>query len=174
MTSIDIEGRLNFTFDSNWFAVKWDDHPGYHEGLRKHGNTAAVDILAAHNSDQCWLFEVKDPRRHRISFQSTLADISNVVACKVRDSIASLCWAYERVSDKAIPRLLRACFLARGKGTTVVLWLEDVKAAEALAIKEQIGRLLRPWIIPRIIVTNRELFSIVKIDGLTVKSLPFP
>ncbi|MCC6999635.1 MAG: hypothetical protein IT370_33830 [Deltaproteobacteria bacterium] len=169
--SIGVEGRLEFSFDNSWTALKWDADPAYLEGLHRAAEgTRAVDILGVLNGSSVWLIEVKDPRGARISFRSTRARLPEVVSTKVRDTIAALTWVHGRVSSAGIPHLIRVLFGARSKERTVLLWLEDAAPGYALALKEEIGRELR-WLNPRVLVTNRALFRQDDVPGLTVTSL---
>jgi hypothetical protein len=166
---IDVEGRLRFSFDENWSATKWDDHPAYRDGLAKFEATQAVDIVATQFRDRLWLIEVKDPRGHRISFKGKLAALDDIVRDKVRDTIAGMTWIEGRmVTD--VDHYRTVLFTSDDK-PTVVLWLEGAEHAYATAFKDKIERRLR-WLRPRVRVTNRTLLNQAPIDGLTVESLP--
>jgi hypothetical protein len=169
------EGRLVLTFDANWVALKWDEHDAYRRGLQRFQHTAAVDVLAVLHDDILWLFELKDPRDHRVAYRPQRAELDVTVANKVRDTFAALAWAHGRgFDDPTVARYLRHLAAVRdGRKVVVVLWLEDADEAQALAFKEQLQRNLK-WLNPRVIVTNQRLLTPEVIPGLTVANRPNP
>lgn len=172
MTTIELEGRLRFDFDGTWKATKWDDAVEYRDGLSRHEGTRAVDIIGTRFESESWFVEGKDPRGHRIDYRPARAHVAELVAEKVRDTIAGASWSVGRFDNSLAPSMLKVLFVERQRKVFVVLWLEDIRAAEADAIGIQIGRELR-WLNPKVIVTCRALASQAggAVPGLTVTSM---
>ena len=175
MSTVHEEGNLRFTFDSEWQAVKWDDHPAFINGVRCLSGTKAVDF-AGHRLAQTWLIEVKDFRGHRIPNKDRLStgELAVEVACKVRDSIAGIVWSCQREHDQAgaVGKLAAALF-ERGDKPRVVLWLEEDRPLlppEASTLTRKIKHELR-WLNPHVLVTSLKLGS-EGIDGVEVTNLP--
>ena len=66
MSTVFDEQELRFTFDREWHAVKWDDHPAFVDGLRRVQLTQGVDF-AGQRLSVAWLIEFKDFRGTRIA-----------------------------------------------------------------------------------------------------------
>ena len=95
------EGKLTFDFPIGWIAEKYDDwvfHIGSFQNVC--GGAKAIDILAVEPASCCWLIEVKD---HRTGHQTSAVKLAEVVAQKVRDSLAGLATA--RVRATGVERL---------------------------------------------------------------------
>jgi hypothetical protein len=121
------------------------------------------------------LIEVKDPRGYRIKYKKVLTsgEIVEIVATKVRDTIAGLPWARDRVPSNHLTPFLNALYVARPTRVMVVLWLEDADAALALSIKGPIEKKLT-WLKPIVHVLNRSLIRLRPevLAGLDVTSMP--
>jgi hypothetical protein len=173
--TIEVEGRLEFAFDrKHWDAVKWDDDPAYHQGLRKHGG-AAIDILATRFRSDLYLIEVKDPRGHAAVYRAAnpAPDLASLIADKVRDTIAGVIYARDRGPHDHLQVHLAALLHDRAPGSArplVILWLEDhgLEPAYATSLQSQIERRLR-WLNPRVLVTSRRLWK--GMAGMSVRSL---
>lgn len=122
MTRLE-EGKLVFSFNREWVAVKYDDHAAYRKGIAKLDRTTAVDFVGVYQQ-RLYLIEVKDIRGHRI--ENKYRDFAIEVAHKVRDSIAGLCGATRRESElpgeiaSSLERLPSPMLPIR-----IVLWLEE-------------------------------------------------
>lgn len=172
----EIEGRLKFAFDANsWVVLKWDADSAYVHGLGKVPTACAIDLIAVLNRSTLCLIEVKDPRGYRIKYKKTITsgEIVEIVATKVRDTIAGLPWARDRLPSGHLTPFLNALFVERPTRVTVVLWLEDADPALALAIKGPIERKL-VWLKPTVHVLNRALIGANPgvLAGLEVTSMP--
>lgn len=175
MSTVYEEGNLRFTFDKDWHAVKWDDHPAFINGVRSMQGTKAVDFAGRHLS-LAWLIEVKDFRRHRIPNKPRLStgELATEVACKVRDSIAGLVWSCQREHDTDLMAsgVSKALF-ERDDKPRVVLWLEQdlpLRPGEATTLAAKIKSELL-WLNPRVIVTCLG-FAPDMINGVEVTNLP--
>lgn len=171
-TRIEVEDQLRFTFESPaWDAVKWDDDPAYRDGLQRHGGKA-VDIVATLERRCLRLFEVKDPRGHSVEYRDQVSneELAQIVADKVRDTIAGLVFARDRHLCDHLQVHLRTLFVGRTERVMVVLWLEspDLDQARAVALAALIERKLR-WMNSNVIVTRRALWP--GLPGLTVESM---
>jgi hypothetical protein len=96
---IEVEDQLRFTFQRPaWNAVKWDEDPAYLRGLRRHDGKA-VDIVSTLDRRSLRLFEIKDPRGHWIEYrdQNPVEVLAEIVADKVRDTLAGLHWMKPKV-----------------------------------------------------------------------------
>lgn len=169
---IEIEDQLRFTFERPaWEAVKWDDDPAYRDGLQRHGGRA-VDIVAALERRSLRLFEVKDPRGHAVEYRDRISneELAQLVADKVRDTIAGLVFARDRHPGDYLLVHLRTLFVGRTERVMVVLWLEtpDLERPRAVALAALIERKLR-WMNSNVIVTNRALWP--GMQGLTIESM---
>jgi hypothetical protein len=172
----EIEGRLKFAFDArSWVVLKWDADRAYTDGIGKTPTACAIDLVAVLNRSTLYLIEVKDPRGYRIKYRKTLTsgEITEIVANKVRDTIAGLPWARDRVPSDHLTPFLNALYVERPTRVTVVLWLEDVDAALALSIKGPIEKKLA-WLRPTVHVLNRSLIDSKPglLAGLDVTSMP--
>lgn len=123
------EQALHFEFDDTWQVVKYDDEPGYRDGIHTLGQTKAVDFLGQRHPDKRLVFiEVKDFRGHRIENKERVSsgDLADEVAYKVRDTLAGMIGAQRCRPDEAIWReLVRA--LDHRHELRVILWLEEDK-----------------------------------------------
>jgi hypothetical protein len=176
VSSVHDEKRLRFAFDGDWKVVKWDAHPAYQGGLCQFQGTKAVDFVGLYIGAP-WFIEVKDFRGYRIENKERLTsgELAKEVACKVRDTIASMAWACSRapLDEKEMRTFLRPLFGNTTK-VLVVLWLEEDREpapADASTLAEAIKRELA-WLNPRVLVTSRKLAEKHPIHGLAVTSLP--
>lgn len=171
---IEVEGRLRFTFERpGWDAVQWDIDPAYVRGLRANKGKA-VDIVATRHRRAVHLVEVKDPRGDAIAYRSRYSndELAQVVADKVRDTIAGLVFARERFTDGHLLLHLKTLF-DRGERVIVVLWLEsfELKSVLALTLAALIQRKLS-WLKPKVVVTSRGLWrEMGGMAGLSVESM---
>lgn len=106
------------------------------------------------------MIEIKDPRGYWIKYKKTLdsGQIVEVVANKVRDTLAGLPWAHGRGPFDHLRPFLRALFVERPTRVVVVLWLEGADAPLALSIKGPLEKRLS-WLKPTVHVVNRELIA---------------
>src|SRR6185437_16697732 len=91
-----------FAFDTrSWLVLKWDNDHAFIEGIGKVQTACAIDLLAVLNRSTLYLIEVKDPRGYRIKYRKTIksGEIVDIVATKVRDTLAGLPWARDRVAS---------------------------------------------------------------------------
>lgn len=170
------EGKLRFSFDEDWKVLKWDSHGAFTGGLGKVPETKAVDFFGLYLGAPCFI-EVKDFRDHRIDNKRRLdsGDLAREVACKVRDTLAAMIWACNRVPlDQSELRGYLRPLLQGGKKVPVVLWLEEDRPPapeQASALADAIKRELT-WLNPHVLVTCRALADNKPLHGLTVTSLP--
>lgn len=169
------EGDLRFVFDDGWKVLKWDAHPAYLGGLQQREGTKAVDFVGLYVGEP-WFLEVKDFRGHRIENKSRLTsgELVREVACKVRDTLASMIWACRRapLDNDELAAFVRP-LVTGGKKVPVVLWLEEDRPAappEASALGQAIKKEL-VWLNPHVIVASRVLAQTAPLAGLTVTSL---
>ncbi|HWO25596.1 MAG TPA: hypothetical protein VNO30_42945 [Kofleriaceae bacterium] len=173
---IEVEDRLRFTFERPaWDAVKWDDDPAYLRGLQRHGGKA-VDIIATLDRRSLHLFEIKDPRGDWATYrgQNSVDAISQIVADKVRDTLAGLLFCRDRHPCDHLLVHLKALF-DRDERVFVTFWLETIRLDPTLAmtLKTQIEKKLR-WLNPSVIVTSRALWPQMRghgLPGLSVESM---
>ncbi|WLG57710.1 hypothetical protein PSH77_04130 [Pseudomonas extremorientalis] len=98
------EDRLTFHFPANAMASKYDEWTHYRRQFNgAFGGTKAVDILYIENSIG-WLIEIKD---YRIECKISAADLADVVALKVRDTLAGLVSANMHAYDQEERRVAR-------------------------------------------------------------------
>jgi len=120
------EGNLIFDFPSDWLAEKYDQWSFHiHHFQQVCGGAKAIDILAV-NTVTCWLIEVKDYRR---GCKTTALELADVVAQKVRDTLAGLASARVRglgTERQAADACLKCADLR------VVLHVEQPAAASAI------------------------------------------
>jgi hypothetical protein len=171
----EIEGRLKFAFDQGlWVALKWDDDPAFRDGIGTVRTAKAIDLLGVLFGSTLYLIEVKDPRGYQIKYRRTLTsgEIVDIVGSKVRDTLAGLPWARDRVSTDHLRPFLSALFVARPTRVVVVLWLEGVDKAQALSIKGPLERKLA-WLRPTVHVINRTIIATTPeiLPGLDVTSM---
>jgi hypothetical protein len=169
---IEVEDRLRFTFERPaWDAVKWDDDPAYRDGLQRLGGRA-VDIVATLERRSLRLFEVKDPRGHAVEYHDRVSneELAQIVADKVRDTIAGLVFARDRHSGDHLLVHLRTLFVGRTERVMVILWLETpgLDQPRAVMLAGLIERKLR-WMNSSVTVTSRALWP--GMGGVTVESM---
>jgi hypothetical protein len=115
------EGTLTFQFPDDWQITKFDEWRFYRNQFQQVcGGAKAIDVLAI-AADRCvWAIEIKDYRRYR---RAKTIELTDEVACKVRDSLAALVAARVNANDageKQISSAALACNRIR-----VVLHLEQ-------------------------------------------------
>jgi hypothetical protein len=169
---IEVEGRLRFTFQRPaWEAVKWDEDPAYVRGLQEHDGKA-VDIVATLDRRSLHLFEVKDPRGDVVPYRDRVPDetLAQIVADKVRDTIAGLVYARDRHPGDHLSLHLQTLFVGRTERIMVILWLEtpDLDPPRAATLAGLIERKLR-WLKPNVLVSRRALWP--GIPGLDIESM---
>jgi hypothetical protein len=174
-----VEGSLRFAFSRVRVARRWDGSSAYQQGVRRLRGTSAADfcaILEENNSPV--IVEVTDYRGYRLgsggSRQALLSgDLVDETVAKIRDSVAGMVWACARSLDAASEpavELIVQHVVNRHDGhprLQVVFWLEDdvLQPQEAGVLAKKIEASLRPWLRPKIIVTNKRL------EGLTATPL---
>ena len=93
------EGNLQFDFNVNWDAQKYDEWNFYRNKFSHSCNLCngikAVDIVV-YNSTTAWLIEVKDYRRHR---RTKTIDLADEVSKKVFDTLSGLAAARFQAND---------------------------------------------------------------------------
>jgi hypothetical protein len=165
------EGKLRFDFSGVRIVRRWDKSAAYENGLRKLSTAGAVDFCAILQAqDAPVVLEVTDYRGYRLGGKGSKHALSSgqlieETATKVRDSIAGMLWACARSLDTANdPRieLVTQHLVNRQDGPPrllVVFWLEEdsLQPMEASTIAQQVERRLRPWLRPKVIVTNKRL-----------------
>ena len=126
MTTI-LEGELEFTFDDDSDAGKYDEWSFYRrnsQGLKSFqsaaGGSKAVDFVCV-SQGVAWLIEVKDYRKSLLPIPSSLGD---VVAQKVRDTLAGLATAATNADDVDEKKIAQSA-LSSGRRWKVVLHLEQ-------------------------------------------------
>jgi len=169
---IEVEGQLRFTFERPaWDAVKWDDDPSYRRGIRQ-ADGKAVDIIATLERRSVCLFEIKDPRGHTVEYRDRVSneELAQIVADKVRDTIAGLVYTRDRHPCAHLLVHLRTLFVGRTERVVVVLWLEspNLDPPRATTLAGRIEHKLR-WLKPSVIVTSRALWP--GMPGLTIESM---
>lgn len=114
------EGRLTFRFPDETVASKYDDWAHYRQQFNPaFGGTKAVDLLFA-DEGTGWLIEIKD---YRVDCQISAAELAEVVALKVRDTLAGLVSAKLHANDpdeRRVARVMLGCRKLR-----VVLHMEQ-------------------------------------------------
>lgn len=147
MTVVPIDG-LNFTFPAGWLPGKPDDWIYYRSQFSRIRNgIKATDAVVVDNSDQAWLVEVKDYRKHARTKPSCLAD---EVAAKVFDTLAMMLPASLHATDSGEKVLARK--VCRASGLRVVLHLEQPakhsrlrpRAIDPAALKMKLKSLVKP------------------------------
>ena len=115
------EGTLTFQFPDGWLIAKFEAWSFYrHQFQQVCGGAKAVDMFAIASNHCVWAIEVKDYRRHP---RVKAIELTDEVACKVRDSLAALVAARVNANDaseKQISSRALACNRIR-----VVLHLEQ-------------------------------------------------
>lgn len=127
MTVFD-ESDLTFEFDDRqWrIVIKWDETPEYRDGIGKAlGKTKAVDFACVDRQSRPWLIEVKNYTL-AVALESPLADLADALAWKIRDSLASICFA-KGAAPRSTDVESIAASLRSGSRIFVVAWIEDDK-----------------------------------------------
>lgn len=165
------EGSLRFDFSGVKVARRWDGSSAYTRGVRQLPTTSAADFCAVlEANDTPVILEVTDYRGYRLgrggSKQAlSSGDLIAETVAKVRDSVAGMLWACARsldgAGDPAVESVVRH-FVNRHDGhpkLQVIFWLEDdaLPPHEASTITTKIEAGLRPWLRPKVIVTNKRL-----------------
>lgn len=152
-----VESRLEFTFDDDWTVVKWDEEPLYREsgGFGSLSGTAAVDFVGAHAAGRVVLFELKNFASFHHENREKIGDRvwHEVLAGKVRDTLAGAVWARGRTHDAgatgAILKSVVDGWGAKPTGVRVVLWVEDrpqLRPQAASALASGVRRHLQQWL----------------------------
>lgn len=165
------EGRLRFDFTRVRIARRWDGSTAYTRGVRRLLATSAADFCAIlEDNDTPAIVEVTDYRGYRLGAggsreaQSSGTLIAETVA-KIRDSVAGMVWACARsldaAGDPAVEEVVRH-LVNRQDGPPrlqVIFWIEDdvLQAQEASTIAAKVEAGLRPWLRPKVIVTNKRI-----------------
>lgn len=114
------EDRLTFRFPADAMASKYDEWTHYRRQFNgAFGGSKAVDILYAEGTTG-WLIEIKD---YRIDCEISATELANVVALKVRDTLAGLVSARLYAADldeRRVAKTLLGCRRLR-----VVLHIEQ-------------------------------------------------
>ena len=173
------EQALHFEFDDTWQVIKYDDEPGYRDGIHKLGQTKAVDFLGQHHpAKRLFFIEVKDFRGFRVENKERVSSgsLADEVAFKVRDTLAGMIGAQRRRPDEAIwGELVRA--LEHGHEVRVILWLEedkprgrkDIRAdGRRSTLQKDIQKRLH-WLDARVLVEPRDTGA--RLPGVTVTGL---
>lgn len=168
-----VEGQLEFEFQAGWKAIKWDDDVAYRDGLARCSDAKAIDLLATNGDGVPHLIEVKDPRGHWTEYRHATPtdELAELVAAKVRDTIAGLVYAKDRVATDHVLVHLKSLVQGRTSRPWVILWLEGAEVDQVLAttLKGLIEKKLS-WLKPKVQVTSRKLWK-EGLPGLTVRSL---
>lgn len=159
-------------------CLKWDDHAAFANGVKRLGQTKAVDICAVVDGEGAVFLELKDFRAAAIENAERLESgaLALEVAHKVRDSLAGLVWAADRgFGDGFDGRLVRA-FLEKPKAC-VVLWLEEDRVPDDGRVNilvTAIRSALKPHIEARVVVTSTLLEKQTKtpLTWLRARGLP--
>lgn len=142
MTAIT-EGSLTFTFPEEWKVSKFDEWSFYREqfmkvadakmhcsqcdselicahcGNNRVAGAKGVDIIAIDSNQCCWCVEIKD---YRLSTRQRASELADVVALKVRDTLAAL--AVARMNANEIGEQDMAGHAMRSRSFRVILHLE--------------------------------------------------
>lgn len=176
-----VEGSLRFDFSGVRVARRWDRSSAYERGVRRLPTAAAADFCAILEADNApVIVEVTDYRGYRLGTGGSKLAISSgaliaETVAKVRDSVAGMVWACGRSLDAAADPVVESVVqhvVNRHDGPPklqVVFWLEDdaLRPQEASTITKQIEAGLKPWLRPKVIVTNKRL------EKLTTTPLPW-
>lgn len=177
------EGDLIFTFDPDWTVFRpWDKESVYLALRDQVSGSRGVDIVGVRDRPHAlYLIEVKDYRtsENQPSTKKKLADegrdLAEIVATKVRDTVAGLVGAARQQRDEAWERT-RDALTAK---VWVVLWMEHAAVArnsvqdrrgkgEAIVLQRSITRRCR-WLRAHVEVCSRERSCL---PGMAVKSVP--
>ncbi len=115
------EGALTFAFPEKWKAFKYDDWVYYRKQFIKVSvGVKAIDILALDSDKTCWLIEIKDYRKPG---QPKVSDLADMVAGKIRDTLAGLVGAQFRANDESERNAARQAL--RASDLKVILHVEQ-------------------------------------------------
>ncbi len=140
------EDRLTFRFPADAVASKYDEWMHYRKQFNgAFGGTKAVDILYVEDFTG-WLIEIKD---YRIDCAISATELADVVALKVRDTLAGLVSAKLNAADideRRVAKMLLGCRRLR-----VVLHIEQPEkhsklrpqAIDLAAVLQKLKRLLK-------------------------------
>lgn len=117
-----IEGDLRFVFPKGIAASKYDDWSFYRNQFLKNfdsiGGVKAVDIIVI---DQVvWFIEVKD---YRLECKTNARELADVIAIKVRDTLAGLVAAKNNANDAGEREIARQ--VLKNNKIRVVLHMEQ-------------------------------------------------
>jgi hypothetical protein len=142
------EGKLTFTLPDDWQATKYDEWSHYrNQAISICGGSKAIEILALEPKAACWLIEVKDYREHP---RSNTIELAEVVAIKVRDTLATLVGAQHTAADSDERAISQKSLRARS--LRVVLHLEQPdkpsrlfpRAINPANVRQRLKQLLKP------------------------------
>lgn len=130
MSTVLVEGNIEFSFDESWSVLKWDGHEAYVNGVQCVEPCKAADFCGIREK-VLFLIEVKDFRGHRIENKKRLTGASieglpHEVAVKVRDTVAGIVGARRsRQTEQEIWEPLGRALGDMKFAVRVVLWLEE-------------------------------------------------
>lgn len=154
------EGKLRFEFDAGTRAQRWDGTDAYRRGLGQMAGTKAVDL--------CWwcgngggLLEVTNYLDKK---PPPIEKLAREAGEKFRDTVAGMAWFCQRSISKRPAHEFVRRFIdpSLGEKLLLALWFEadvPVEAEEAGFLEGAISDFMRPWLVARVVVTNRKLFS---------------
>lgn len=140
------EDRLSFRFPADAMASKYDEWSHYRKRFNNAFSSAkAVDIVYVEGSTG-WLIEIKD---YRIDCKTSASELADVVAFKVRDTLAGLVSARLHAVDpdeRKVAKKLLQCTMLR-----IVLHIEQPEkhsklrpqAIDLAAVLQKLKSLLR-------------------------------
>ena len=115
------EGALTFQFPDGWRIAKFDAWSFYRNQFQQVcGGAKAIDMFAIASNHCVWAIEVKDYRGHR---RAKTIELTDEVACKVRDSLAALVAARVNANDEGEKQMSSAALACNR--IRVVLHLEQ-------------------------------------------------
>jgi hypothetical protein len=115
------EGALTFQFPEGWLIAKFDAWNFYRNQFQQVcGGAKAIDMFAIASNHCVWAIEVKDYRGHP---RAKTIELTDEVACKVRDSLAALVAARVNANDEGEKRMSSAALACNR--IRVVLHLEQ-------------------------------------------------
>jgi len=115
------EGALTFQFPDGWQITKFDAWSFYRNQFQQVcGGAKAIDMFAIASNHCVWAIEIKDYRGHR---RAKTIELTDEVACKVRDSLAALVAARINANDEGEKQMSSAALACNR--IRVVLHLEQ-------------------------------------------------
>lgn len=180
------ESRQVFTFDENWRVVQWDKHPAYagSGGFQALSGITACDFIAVHAVKGAHLFEVKNFIGHHGANKGKpeSGQWAEVLAGKMRDTLAGIIWARGRAHDRPPLRALIGEtlneFTCKEPTLKVVIWVDDRPPLDAIVasnLRTAVQRHLRGWLgirDVRVVSCALHARSPELLPGLTVTRLP--